>query len=130
MENVDVAQLVPVERYRIETGTGDSGGYTMPVIQFADRRAAGRPSLKWVYQRHVEIVLFDRGDGGRCPPPCTTDAARPGTPRVTHPFLARPPLPSPQLWCDLEAAQSDWSRVVGDAHRQEERRRHAARHTE
>jgi len=69
MENVDVAQLVPVERYRIETGTGDSGGYTMPVIQFADRRAAGRPSLKWVYQRHVEIVLFDRGDGGRCPPP-------------------------------------------------------------
>ena len=52
--------VVPVAHFRIERGDG----YTMPCVTLADRRSAARPVLRWVFQRHLEIALFSRTDGG------------------------------------------------------------------
>ena len=42
-----------------------SDGLSFPVINLLNRRAGGAPRLlRWVCQRHLEIVLFNRGDGG------------------------------------------------------------------
>ena len=50
-----------VDIYRVEHGTA---GFSMPCIRLPNRRAAGAPILAWVCQRHLEILLFNRGDGG------------------------------------------------------------------
>ena len=49
-----------VDIYRVEHGDG----FSMPCIHLANRRAAGSPVLAWVCQRHLEILLFNRTDGG------------------------------------------------------------------
>ena len=49
-----------VDIYRVEHGDG----FSMPCIRLANRRAAGSPVLAWVCQRHLEILLYNRVDGG------------------------------------------------------------------
>ena len=51
--------LIAVERFRVEHGAG----FTMPVVSLTDRRAAGNRLVRWVYQRHLETVLYGRSDG-------------------------------------------------------------------
>ena len=54
---------VPVETFRIQWRGG--GGITVPRLSLRDRRAAGHRQLHWIYQRHLENVLYKRdGDGG------------------------------------------------------------------
>ena len=54
------ANPLTVDIYRVE----HRDGFSMPCIRLANRRAAGSPVLGWVYQRHLEILLFNRVDGG------------------------------------------------------------------
>lgn len=43
----------------------DARQYTMPRIDLHDRRGGGQPRLiRWVFQRHLEMVLYNRSDGG------------------------------------------------------------------
>ena len=49
-----------VDVYRVEHGAG----FSMPRIALANRRAAGAPTLHWICQRHLEILLYNRVDGG------------------------------------------------------------------
>ena len=51
-----------VNVYRVDVQNGD--GFSMPCIRLANRRAAGSPVLGWVCQRHLEILLYNRVDGG------------------------------------------------------------------
>ena len=55
--------LIAVERFRVEHGAG----FTMPVVSLTDRRAAGNRLVRWVYQRHLETVLYGRSDGSSGP---------------------------------------------------------------
>ena len=52
------APAIAVERYRVEHGQG----FTMPVISLTDRRAAGNRLVRFVFQRHLETVLYGRSD--------------------------------------------------------------------
>ena len=49
-----------VDIYRVD----HRDGFSMPCLRLANRRAAGSPVLAWVCQRHLEILLFNRVDGG------------------------------------------------------------------
>ena len=49
-----------VDIYRVD----HRDGFSMPRIALANRRAAGAPQLQWICQRHLEILLFNRTDGG------------------------------------------------------------------
>ena len=49
-----------VTNYRVEHGAGLS----VPCFTLANRRAAGAPMTRWICQRHLEILLFNRVDGG------------------------------------------------------------------
>ena len=53
------APAIAVERYRVEHGQG----FTMPVISLTDRRAAGNRLVRFVFQRHLETVLYGRSEG-------------------------------------------------------------------
>ena len=55
--------LIAVERFRVEHGAG----FTMPVVSLTDRRAAGNRLVRFVYQRHLETVLYGRTDGSSGP---------------------------------------------------------------
>ena len=57
------APVIVVERYRVEHGQG----FTMPVISLTDRRAAGNRLVRFVFQRHLETVLYGRSDGSSGP---------------------------------------------------------------
>ena len=57
------APAVAVERYRVEHGEG----FTMPVVSMTDRRAAGNRVVRFVFQRHLETVLYGRSDGSSGP---------------------------------------------------------------
>jgi hypothetical protein len=57
-----VAAIV-VENYRVEHGEG----FTLPVITLTDRRAAGNRLVRFVFQRHLEAVLFGRMEGSSGP---------------------------------------------------------------
>ena len=50
-----------VTNYRI-----DARQYTMPRIDLRDRRSGGQQPriIRWVFQRHLEMVLYNRSDGG------------------------------------------------------------------
>ena len=48
------APAVAVERYRVEHGEG----FTLPVVSMTDRRAAGNRVVRFVFQRHLETVLY------------------------------------------------------------------------
>lgn len=52
-----------IERFRIEHGRG----FTMPVVSLVDRRAAGNRVVRFVYQRHLEAVLYGRTEGSSGP---------------------------------------------------------------
>ena len=57
------APHVPIETFRIQYR--DNHGVTVPRLTVRDRRAAGNRLLHWVYQRHLENVLYKRSaDGG------------------------------------------------------------------
>ena len=57
------APAITIDNVRI-----DACGFTMPRIQLRDRRAAGSPLVWFVYQRHLERVLYGRDDGGSTGP--------------------------------------------------------------
>ena len=59
---VQVPAIV-IENYRVEHGEG----FTLPVITLADRRAAGNRLVRFVFQRHLEAVLFGRMEGSSGP---------------------------------------------------------------
>ena len=50
------APPISVERFRVEHGSG----FTMSVVSLVDRRAAGNRVVRFVYQRHLEAVLYGR----------------------------------------------------------------------
>ena len=50
------APAIAVERFRVEHGEG----FTMPVVSLTDRRAAGNRLVRFVFQRHLETVLYGR----------------------------------------------------------------------
>ena len=54
---------IVVENYRVEHGQG----FTLPVITLTDRRAAGNRLVRFVFQRHLEAVLFGRLEGSSGP---------------------------------------------------------------
>ena len=43
---------------------GEADGLSLPRLQMRDRRAAGHPSVLWIYQRHLERILYHRSEGG------------------------------------------------------------------
>lgn len=47
-----------IDTYRIDTPNGE--GFTLPCAQLRDRRAAGHPQLRWIFQRHMEAILYNR----------------------------------------------------------------------
>ena len=50
------AAVVPVAYYRVDRGAG----FSLPVVSVRDRRSNGNaPLIRWVYQKHLEIVLFN-----------------------------------------------------------------------
>jgi len=55
--------VISVERFRVENGAG----FTMPVVTLCDRRAAGNRLVRFVYQRHLEAVLYGRMEGSTGP---------------------------------------------------------------
>ena len=57
------APPITVERFRVEHGEG----FTMPVISLTDRRAAGNRLVRFVFQRHLETVLYGRSEGSSGP---------------------------------------------------------------
>ena len=57
------APPIAVERFRVEHGAG----FTMSVVSLVDRRAAGNRIVRFVYQRHLEAVLYGRIEGSSGP---------------------------------------------------------------
>ena len=57
------APVIAVERFRVEHGDG----FTMPVVSLTDRRAAGNRLVRFVFQRHLETVLYGRSEGSSGP---------------------------------------------------------------
>ena len=57
------APVIAVERFRVEHGEG----FTMPVVSLTDRRAAGNRLVRFVFQRHLETVLYGRSEGSSGP---------------------------------------------------------------
>ena len=55
--------VIAIERYRVEHGEG----FTMPVVSLTDRRAAGNRLVRFVFQRHLETVLYGRSEGSSGP---------------------------------------------------------------
>jgi len=57
-----MANPLTIEIFRVEHG----GGFSMPRITLANRRAGGAVPrmVHWICQRHLEILLFGRVDGG------------------------------------------------------------------
>ena len=50
------APPVVVEKFRVERGAC----FTMSVVSLVDRRAAGNRIVRFVFQRHLEAVLYGR----------------------------------------------------------------------
>eukprot|EP00966_Prymnesium_polylepis_P252327 5833305-Prymnesium_polylepis.1 len=57
------APAIVVERFRVEHGEG----FTMPIVSLTDRRAAGNRLVRFVFQRHLETVLYGRSEGSSGP---------------------------------------------------------------
>ena len=49
-----------VANFRVEHGDGLS----FPCVSLLNRRGGAHRMLRWVYQRHLEILLFNRGESG------------------------------------------------------------------
>ena len=58
-----VVRAVPYDMVRVE-GVLDGGGFSLPRLTLRERRAGHPTMLRWVMQRHVEVILYDREDGG------------------------------------------------------------------
>ena len=58
-----MVEVVPVVYYRVDQR---HSGFSLPVIDLRDRRNAAHPPLvRWVYQKHLEIILFNSyGESG------------------------------------------------------------------
>ena len=65
------APAIALERYRVEHGEG----FTTPVVSLTDRRAAGNRIVRFVFQRHLETVLYGRSEGSSGPIWKTMNAA-------------------------------------------------------
>ena len=55
--------VIVIEYFRVEHGEG----FSMPVVSLCDRRAAGNRLVRWVFQRHLETVLYGRSEGSSGP---------------------------------------------------------------
>ena len=53
-----------VAHFRIEMG---ESGFSMPCVTLRDRRAGGQPMVRFIYQRHLETVLYGRVEGSSGP---------------------------------------------------------------
>ena len=62
LTHTPMANPLAIEVFRVE----HAGGFSMPRITLANRRAGGAVPrmIHWVCQRHLEILLFGRVDGG------------------------------------------------------------------
>jgi len=92
-----------VDIFRVEHGDG----FSMPCISMLNRRVGGAPRmLRWICQRHLEILLFNRGDGGSSVRPYRAlpiRARQHGRPAQSH----RSSLPQGAIWKALSNAGLD-----------------------
>ena len=58
-----MAQPLQVTRFRVEA----RAGFSMPCVTLRDRRAGGQPLVRFLYQRHLETVLYGRTEGSSGP---------------------------------------------------------------
>jgi integrase len=54
---------VQIDRVRVEA----RDGFSMPCVTLRDRRAGGSPLVRFIYQRHLEVVLYGRTEGSSGP---------------------------------------------------------------
>ena len=55
-------QVLTVDYFRVG---GAGAGFSLPRVQMRNRRAAGQPQVYWIFQRHLETILYHRtSDGG------------------------------------------------------------------
>ena len=52
--------LVPIDRIRVQPP--EQSSFTLLRLKLRDRRQAGRPMIQWVFQRHLEVILYARDD--------------------------------------------------------------------
>ena len=57
-------QPLEVNRFRVEAG---DRGFSMPCVTLRNRRAGGQPMVRWLYQRHLEMILYGRTEGSSGP---------------------------------------------------------------
>ena len=55
--------VVEIDTFRVVHGSG----FSMPCVKLHDRRAGGQPIVKFVFQRHLESVLYGRSEGSSGP---------------------------------------------------------------
>ena len=64
MDDQQPAQQLQVDTIRVVQGRT---GTTMPCVTLRDRRAGGQPLVRFVFQRHLESVLYGRSEGSSGP---------------------------------------------------------------
>ena len=64
MDDQQPAQQLQVDTIRVVQGRT---GITMPCVTLRDRRAGGQPMVRFVFQRHLESVLYGRSEGSSGP---------------------------------------------------------------
>ena len=52
-----------IDCFRVEAGDG----FSMPCVSLHDRRAGGHPLVRFIFQRHLETVLYGRTEGSTGP---------------------------------------------------------------
>jgi len=57
-------QPLQVSRFRVEAG---DRGFSMPCVTLRNRRAGGQPMVRFLYQRHLEMILYGRTEGSSGP---------------------------------------------------------------
>ena len=55
--------VLQIDRFRVEA----RDGFSMPCVTLRDRRAGGQPLVRFLYQRHLETVLYGRIEGSSGP---------------------------------------------------------------
>ena len=60
MAQANAPPVVQIDRVRVQPPGQTS--FTLLRLQLRDRRQAGRPLFQWVFQRHLEVILYARDD--------------------------------------------------------------------
>ena len=53
-----------IDRFRVEAA---DRGLSIPRVTLRNRRASGQPMVRWIYQRHLETLLYGRTEGSSGP---------------------------------------------------------------